>query len=350
MSDVIATRAGEGLNADILNKWLSENAPRVGQIVRIHQFPGGFSNLTYLLETDRGTFVLRRPPVGANIKSAHDMDREYRVLSLLRPVYDRVPAPLAFCADEAVIGAPFYIMEYLQGVVLRPGQVAENTLTEAQWRQMGKALIDNLATLHSLEMEKSGLISLGKPEGYVERQVEGWVKRYFAAQTDDIASMQNLSEWLPKNLPVSPAPAFLHNDYKFDNVLFTAHDTPVVSGVLDWEMATVGDPLMDLGAALAWWVEAGDGTAMRRFNVTWMPGNLTRTEAAGRYAEKSGRDLRALLFYYVFGLFKNAVIGQQIYARWKKGLTADARFGQLLPMIQGLAHKGVVSIESGKMA
>lgn len=349
MSDIITTRTGEGVQIDVLNQWLALHASSTGPVSTVRQFSGGFSNLTYLLQSERGEYVLRRPPVGANIRSAHDMDREYRVLSLLKPWYGRVPTPLVFCADESVLGAPFYILERLRGVVLRPGQPGADDLLPERRREMDVALIGNLATLHSIDVEKTGLIALGKPEGYVERQVEGWIKRYFSAQTDDIASLQVLAEWLPGHLPVSPAPAFLHNDYKYDNVLFTSKDQPTVCGVLDWEMATVGDPLMDLGAALAWWTEAGDDAAMRRFNITWMPGHLTRRAAAECYGEQSGRDLKYLLFYYVFGVFKNAVIGQQIYARWKKGVTTDQRFAYLLPMIEGLGRKGVASLDSGQL-
>ena len=308
-------------------------------MLEVAQFPGGFSNLTYGLRTTSGNYVLRRPPVGANIKGGHDMGREYRVLSLLQGHYAKAPTPVAYCEDPNVIGGPFYLMERLEGVVLRPHNAAKLGLSPEQWRRLSTALIDNLAALHALDIVETGLAQLGKPEGYTRRQVEGWVQRYAAAATDAIEDMETLAQWLPANLPPEQAPAFLHNDYKYDNVMFDSTFSELI-GVLDWEMSTVGDPLMDLGAALAWWIEAGDGEAMYPYNVTWMPGNLTRQEAAERYAQQSGRDLKHLMFYYVFGLFKNATIGQQIYARWKQGLAQDARFGHLLPMVKQLAQKG----------
>jgi len=345
----IPVRAGEAIDHQALQAWLGQNAPQMGNIQGIVQFPGGFSNLTYCLQTDRKDYVLRRPPIGANIQSAHDMGREYRVLSLLQPHYDRIPTPIVYCDDPAVIGGPFYIMERIKGLILRPGNAPGMNFSLEQWRSLSEALTDNLVTLHSLDIEKTGLRQLGKPEGYVQRQVEGWVKRYGAAETEIIESMNRLTQWLERNIPVSGPAAFLHNDYKFDNVLFNSGYLPQVCGVLDWEMSTVGDPLMDLGAALAWWMEAGDGAAMQYYNVTWLPGNLTRREVAERYAEKSGRNLKHIVFYYVFGMFKNAVIGQQIYARWKKGLTSDARFGQLIHMIKGLAIKAEKTLEQGKL-
>jgi aminoglycoside phosphotransferase (APT) family kinase protein len=345
----IPVRPGETIDLNVLNEWLGQHAPETGVVREIVQFPGGFSNLTYCLVTDQKAYVLRRPPVGANIQSAHDMGREYRVLSLLKPHYDRIPTPVVYCENAEVIGGPFYIMERIKGVVLRPANAPAMHFSAAQWRGLSEALIDNLALLHSLDLEKTGLIQLGKPEGYVQRQVEGWIKRYYAAETEPIASMNRLAQWLGQNLPVSGLPAFLHNDYKFDNILFDPENLPHICGVLDWEMSTVGDPLMDLGAALAWWIEAADGATMQHYNVTWMPGNLTRREAVERYAEKSGRDMTQIRFYYVFGMFKNAVIGQQIYARWKKGLTADDRFGQLIHMIKNLARKAEITLEHGTL-
>lgn len=340
----IPVREGESLTPDALQVWLRAHATGIGTIWEITQFPGGYSNLTYLLHTDTGDFVLRRPPVGANIKSAHDMGREFRVLSLLENCYDKIPKPVVLCEDANIIGAPFYIMRRLVGSILRPGSAATKALSASQWRQLSMALVDNLADIHAIDLEKNGLTQLGKPEGYVQRQVEGWIKRYYAAETDSIGSMNMLADYLPKALPPEQLPGLLHNDYKYDNVMFDLVSQQI-TGVLDWEMSTVGDPLMDLGAALAWWIEAGDGKEMYPYNVSWMPGNLTRREAAERYAERSGRQMTHIVFYYAFGLFKNAVIGQQIYARWKQGLTRDARFGHLLPMIKGLSAKAQQALD-----
>ncbi|WP_332368184.1 phosphotransferase family protein [Spirosoma telluris] len=282
------------------------------------------------------------------------MGREFRVLSLLKGHYDKIPEPVVYCESTDILGAPFYIMKRVTGVILRASMAPTLNLAPEQMRQLSEVLVDNLVDIHSLPIEAAGLIQLGKPDGYVQRQVEGWNQRYRTAETDTIEAMNSVGYWLQQNYPIEQPPAFLHNDYKFDNVLFASNEAtgeplPVIKGVLDWEMATVGDPLMDLGATLAYWSEADDSPAYKNFNLTWLPGNLTRREVVARYAEKSGRDLSQILFYYVFGLYKNAVIAQQIYARWKQGHSKDARFGHLLPMIIELATKAAGNIERGEV-
>ncbi len=333
-----AVRSEETLRLPALAPYLQTAVPGFGKIISVAQFPGGFSNLTYLLQTDSGTeYVLRRPPVGANIKSAHDMGREYRVLKALQPFYAKIPAP--YCLEETgeIIGAPFYVMERVKGIILRAKDAAQPELTPSLLRALSEKLVDNLADLHALDIEKTGLIQLGKPDGYVERQVEGWIKRYAAAQTDEITDMTDTAAWMRAHLPRAQKPAFLHNDYKYDNVVLNPENWTEILAVLDWEMSTVGDPLMDLGAMLAYWSEPGDGDAMRQFNLTWREGNLTRREVIDRYALRTGRDMTDISFYYVFGLFKNAVIAQQIYARWKQGHSEDARFGELIYWVKELA-------------
>lgn len=349
-----SVRSGEELDLSALNGFLQINAPAIGEVLEIRQFAGGFSNLTYLLKTADQEFVLRRPPFGANIKGGHDMGREFRVLSLLKGQYGKIPEPVVYCETPDVLGAPFYMMTRVSGIILRASMAPKLNLTSERMRQLSEVLVDNLVAIHSLDIESTGLIQLGKPDGYVHRQVEGWIKRYRNAETDKIPAMDRAGHWLQENYPSEQTPAFLHNDYKFDNVVLAADEMtgeplPLIKGVLDWEMSTVGDPLMDLGATLAYWSEAGDSPAYRNFNLTWLPGNLTRQEVVNRYAEKSGRDLNDILFYYVFGLYKNAVIAQQIYARWKQGHSQDARFGHLLPMIIELAEKAVDAMESGEV-
>lgn len=344
-----SVRDGEELDLDRLNEYLREYAPTVGKVLEIKQFPGGFSNLTYWLKTAEKEYVLRRPPFGANIKGGHDMGREFRVLSLLKGHYDKIPEPVVYCETIDVLGAPFYIMTRVAGLILRASMAPTLNLAPDRMRQLSEALVDNLVDIHRLDIQATGLVELGKPEGYVQRQVEGWYKRYHNAETDTLLTMNYVGDWLQQNRPVDQPPAFLHNDYKFDNVLLAADEAtgeplPLIKGVLDWEMATVGDPLMDLGAMLAYWSEADDSPAYRNFNLTWLPGNLTRQEVITRYAERSGRDLTHILFYYVFGLYKNAVIAQQIYARWKQGHSQDARFGHLLPMIIELGDKAAKAI------
>lgn len=343
-------RPDEALNLEALQTYLDGQTPYVGRILEIAQFPGGFSNLTYCLKTASKEYVLRRPPFGANIKGGHDMGREFRVLSLLRPHYAKIPQPIVFCEDETVLGAPFYIMERIRGVILRPVNAPGLNLPAEVLRQVSEALVDNLVELHAFDIETTGLIQLGKPDGYVQRQVEGWIQRYYHAETDKIEQMDVVVDWLSENQPESQGATLLHNDYKYDNVILNLEHLPEILGVLDWEMATVGDPLMDLGATLAYWVEATDEKTLWQFNITWLPGNLSRREVIERYAIKSGRDLSKILFYYIFGLFKNAVIVQQIYARWKKGHTQDERFGKLLPVILDLAQKAAKTLESGRLS
>jgi aminoglycoside phosphotransferase (APT) family kinase protein len=327
-----------------LNNYLKDSAPALGQIQSIEQFPSGYSNLTFCLHSQDKDWILRRPPIGANIKSAHDMGREFTVLSKLKPVYSKVPTPVLYCEDVSIIGAPFYIMERLQGIILRASGVPYDSITPGTFRILSEVLVDNLVEIHSLDLIQSGLYTLGKPEGYVQRQVDGWIKRYKDAETDTLQEMNRLIEWLTSHLCENKTPSFLHNDYKYDNVIFNPDDLTEIVGVLDWEMATVGDPLMDLGASLAYWSEAGDNPVLISFNLTSLPGNLSRQEVINRYAEKSKRDVSNILFYYVFGLFKNAVIAQQIYARWKKGYTRDERFEGLLNVIKALSQKGIDSI------
>lgn len=340
-------RKGEELSREILNKYLNAQIPNFGEITGIEQFAGGFSNLTYLIKTAEKEYVLRRPPFGANIKSAHDMGREYKVLSLLKPHYPKVPQPVIFCEDETVMGCQFYMMERVNGVIFRGKDALKMSIPEDTMRKLSENLIDNLADLHLLDIEKTGLINLGKPEGYVQRQVEGWIGRYEKSQTDDIPAMIEIADWMRTNMPRPQAPAFLHNDYKYDNVLLNPVDLTEILGVLDWEMSTVGDPLMDLGASLAYWCEDGDGQFLKSFNITWLKGNLTRKEVVERYAQKTSRDVSDILFYYVFGLYKNTVIMQQIYARWKAGLTQDSRFGGLIFGIHELSKMAIKAIERG---
>ncbi|MEA3426104.1 MAG: phosphotransferase family protein [Bacteroidota bacterium] len=328
-----------------LNRYLQEQGDPIAAVNTITRFTGGYSNLTYLLQTNGKEYVLRMPPHGANIKSAHDMGREFRVLHLLKPHYAKVPTPVLYCESADIIGAPFYIMEKLEGIILRAQNAPKMQIPAATFQQLSGALVDNLAALHALDIERTGLVQLGKPEGYVQRQVEGWVKRYYAAETDKIDSMDVVAQWLRQHLPPAQAPAFLHNDYKYDNLLLDPDDLTRITGVLDWEMSTVGDPLMDLGASLAYWFEAGEEEVFKNYNLTWLPGNYTRRQVIDRYAATTGRDLSNISFYYVFGLFKNAVIAQQIYHRWKQGHSSDPRFGALLPMIQLLGKKAAATIE-----
>jgi aminoglycoside phosphotransferase (APT) family kinase protein len=322
-------------------------------LLSIQQFGGGYSNLTYEVRTSEEAFILRKPPKGAEkIKGGHDMVREYRVLKALQNAsFPFIPIPLALCEDKEVIGAPFYVMRKVEGVIFRADQV--NYLKENKavipFKEMSFALCDALVALHSVNIYDSGLIDLGKPEGYVIRQVEGWTKRYLAAQTSFIPAFEFISHWLVEHIPISGVETLIHNDFKYDNVVFANPDSAEVKAILDWEMTTVGDPLMDVGTALSYWSEEGDGAFEKSFNLTWLPGNCTRAEFVERYAQKSGRSLQNILFYYVFGLFKNAVVIQQIYARYKAGFSTDPRFAHLDKGVLRLLQKAQNSIEKNEM-
>lgn len=343
-------KAGEELPLDTLNKYLNEQIPDFGNIRSIGQFGGGYSNLTYLIQTEQNAYVLRRPPFGAqDIKKGHDMAREYQILSTLyKAGYSKVPQTILCCGDESILGCPFYLMEKIEGVILRGKMGAKLSIPQVQMRQLSQNLIDALVELHQIDIAQTGLIQIGKPEGYIQRQVEGWSKRYEAAQTDEIPQMLALSQWLQQNLPTEISPSLIHNDFKYDNAIL-APDTFNIIALLDWEMSTVGDPRMDLGTCLSYWCEADDGDFEKSFNVSWLPGNMRRREVADYYAEKSGLDLSNILYFYVFGLFKNAVIMQQIYSRYKKGYTQDERFAMLIWGVQELARKAVGALEKEKL-
>jgi aminoglycoside phosphotransferase (APT) family kinase protein len=346
-------RQGEALNAPQLSAYLREHLAEMTGDAEISQFPSGFSNLTYMLSvpTAHGLreYVLRRPPFGANIKSAHDMEREFRVLSTVKPLYNQVPTPTLYCGDEGIIGAPFYIMERVQGVILRAKPPEGIDLRPERIRYLSEMLVDNLAALHSVDIAKHKLTALGKPDGYTQRQVAGWAKRYDNARTDEIPAMERAAEWLLQHIPAKTStPTLIHNDYKYDNVVFTA-DLTSMKAVLDWEMATIGDPLMDVGTMLGYWAEANDPMPLKAFGLTWLEGNLTRREIVERYAAATGRDVSNIVFYYVFGLFKIGVIAQQIYARYKKGFTSDERFAMLTFVVQTAGELALKAVETERV-
>jgi aminoglycoside phosphotransferase (APT) family kinase protein len=341
-----AVRAGEELPVERLAAYLAAAAPDLAGPLTVEQFPAGYSNLTYLLRSGERELVLRRPPFGVAKGSAHDMSREYRVLHSLAPVYLLAPRPVLYCADESVLGAPFFVMERVPGVILRGQPPPGLALDAAMLRGLSAAAIDNLAAIHALPWTALPLAEGSHPAGYVERQVAGWARRYAAAQTDEIPDMTAVIAWLTAHLPPESGAALIHNDYKYDNLVLDPADLTRIRGVLDWEMATIGDPLLDLGTTLGYWVEAGDPPELQaaRFGLTALPGNLTRAELAARYAAQSGRDVSNVVYYYVYGLFKIAVIVQQIYARYRRGFTQDARFAGLIAVVRTL---GRVAVQAG---
>jgi aminoglycoside phosphotransferase (APT) family kinase protein len=346
VTEVRPPRAGEELPAGPLTAWLDATLGGHAD-VEVLQFPGGHSNLTYLVRRGGDEYVLRRPPFGSKVKTAHDMGREHTVLSALAPVYPLAPRPIALCTDEAVLGCTFYLMERRRGVILRKEVPAGVTVDAATARRLSEALVDALAGLHAVDHVAAGLGGFGKPAGYVRRQVEGWTERYHGSRTDDLPAVLEVAAWLAEHQPADGPPALIHNDWKFDNLIFDESLSRVV-GVLDWEMSTVGDPLMDLGTSLSYWVEAGDPPPMHqlRFGITHLPGMSTRREVVDRYVAASGRPVPDATFYYAYGLFKTAVVAQQIYYRFATGKTTDPRFAIFIHGVRALSDQARAAIRA----
>jgi aminoglycoside phosphotransferase (APT) family kinase protein len=360
MIETTDVRKGEELDQIKLENYLrSELSDKAGAL-SIEQFPAGSSNLTYLIRFGGEEFVLRRPPFGNTVKTAHDMRREFEVLSKLSNIYQPAPKPILFCENESVIGSEFYLMERRRGVVIRgrlsakqfPNEIAKSTVkrfeTDPSFQvKICRSFVKNLAELHSLYPAKAGLADLGKPEGYNRRQAEGWTKRYFAAKTHEWPELEQTIAWLNRNIPAESGASIIHNDYKFDNVMLDPHDLTEIIAVLDWEMVTIGDPLMDLGTTLGYWMssEAGEEMVSMPFNPRVLMENVSRNQLAEMYAEAVGSELPDMQFYYVFGTFKIAVIAQQIYARYVKGFTKDERFSRFDRFVAALGKIAVGAIE-----
>ena len=341
-------RSGEELPWDKVEAFLKDTIPGLQGDLQVLQFPSGFSNLTYLVSIGDRELVLRRPPFGTKAETAHDMAREYNIFRALRPVFPYCPEPLAYCDDPAVTDAPFYVMDRIRGIILRANPPKGMTLSPEQARSLCENLVDLWCKLHSLDYHAAGLGDFGKPEGYVRRQVEGWSRRYRRAKTDDAPDFEAVMAWLAQTMPADSAtPALIHNDYKFDNLVLDPDDPTRIIGVLDWEMATIGDPLMDLGGSLAYWVSPADpdDLQMMRQLPTHLPGMLTRDEIVALYAQQMGREIDSFDFYYCFGLFRLAVIAQQIYYRFYHGQTKDPRFQMLVFAVQILEKTARAVIE-----
>ena len=355
MNETKPIRPGEELNAANLAEFLREKLNVKTDEIEISQFPAGSSNLTYSVKIGGAEYVLRRPPFGNTVKSAHDMFREFNVLEKLSGVYQPAPKPLIYSGDENVIGSEFYLMERRRGLIIRghlsepPASAGGLTLESSQnlRKKIVESFIENLVELHSLDYKKIGLENLGKSEGYVRRQVEGWTKRYFNAKTDEHSELEKSIARLNENVPESTGAALIHNDYKFDNVMLNPNNLTEIVAVLDWEMATVGEPLMDLGTTLGYWMSADAGSEMLSmpFNPKVLMENVSRQELAEMYEEKSGKKIEDILFYYVFGTFKIAVIAQQIYFRFHKGFTTDKRFANFNRFVNALGKIALNAIE-----
>lgn len=322
-------REGEALDENKVAAFLKKNIPDLEEPISIVQFTKGHSNLTYLVTAGDKKMVLRRPPHGTKARSAHDMGREFKILSALKDVYPYCPKPVLYTEDESIIGSPFYLMECITGVIIRNTFPEELNLSEADVAELFKNTLKAQVDLHAVDYKAAGLENFGKPAGYVRRQVEGWSKRYVASMTPESPGAEDVMQWLKENMPEdSGRAAIVHNDFKFDNVILDPDNPFKVIGVLDWEMATLGDPLMDFGASMGYWVQEGDPQELHKWRdvPSNAPGALTREQMVDLYEQMSGYKVENFSFYHCFGVFRLAVIVQQIYYRFFHGQTQDARF------------------------
>lgn len=323
-----AVRAGEELDLAAIEHWVRAQGIELEGTAEVTQFSGGASNWTYRLRYPDRDWILRRPPAGTKARGAHDMAREFAVQQALKPFYPAVPTMVALCREPEVIGSDFYLMERIDGLIPRANLPRGVVLDPVQTRQLCLNVLDKLVELHRVDYRAAGMETLGRGAGYCRRQVEGWSERYLKAKTWNVPSFARVREWLQANIPDDVATCVIHNDWRFDNVVLDPADPTRVIGVLDWEMATLGDPLMDLGSALAYWVQADDGFFMRstRRQPTHLPGMLTRREVVEHYLRQSGLSTPNWIFYEVFGLFRLAVIIQQIYYRYHHRQTRNPAF------------------------
>ena len=345
--DSVALRAGEELNLTTLDSYLRQylaaNLLDSTATLELEQFPGGHSNLTYLLRYGDSEFVLRRPPLGPVAPTAHDMPREYNLLSVINPHFPLAPKPVLLCDDPTVIGAPFYLMERRKGLIVRQSLPAALENEFAARKRLSEAVIDTLAALHAVDIYDTGIVSVGKPEGLVRRQVRGWAERWQRSKIGPLEQMERIVSWLEKNLPPESdqrTATIVHNDFKLDNLMLDVNDPTRIIAVLDWEMTTVGDPLIDLGLVLTYWTMQGPKEDPKNRSLTAVtngPGWMTRDEIIAHYQSKTGRDLSCILFYEIFARFKIAVVIQQIYFRYVKGQTQDERFRNLDVLVRSLA-------------
>ena len=348
IDSAVPVREGDELDLRRVESFLKENIPGPTGDLRLDQFPSGYSNLTYLVRSGERELVLRRPPPGKKAKTAHDMLREYRILKALKPVFPYVPTPLAYCDDLSIIGSPFYVMERIKGLILRKDLPEGLQLRAADASRLCENLIGVLCELHGLDYRAVGLEGFGKPQGYVRRQVEGWSNRYRDARTEDAPDYETVMRWLHDHMPAdSDQPAVIHNDFKFDNVVLDPQNPLQIIGVLDWEMATIGDPLMDLGGSLGYWVDRDDPQNMHLIRTlpTTAEGMLTRRELVELYLTKTGRRIECFDFYLCFGFFRLAVIAQQIYYRYYHGQARDERFKMLIVAVQVLEEAALRVME-----
>lgn len=344
-------REEDAFDVSAVHAWLCERDERLAGCPppQVHQFSGGASNLTYLLSYPGRDLVLRRPPPGTKAASAHDMAREHRIQAAIAPTFGCVPKMVGLCEDERVIGSEFYVMERLEGTILRRNPPAGTTLSAEAAQRLCESALDLLSRLHALDPAACGLADLGRGEGYVRRQVDGWTRRYEAARTWNVPSFKRVTGWLSEHAPADCGSCVIHNDFRLDNLVLAPKDPARVVGVLDWEMATIGDPLMDLGGALAYWVQRDDDPMMKalRRQPTHLPGMLSRAEMVEGYAARTGREIVDFRFYEVFGLFRLAGIIQQIYRRYHLQETRNPAFRHYWLAVHYLSRRCEKTIDRG---
>ena len=348
----INIRKGEELDVAAVDTVLKQAVPELTGRPGIKQYASGASNLTYALDYPDRRLVLRRPPFGTKPKSGHDMFREYRVMTALKPVYPAVPGTLYYTKDTDIIGAEFYVMERVEGHLIHTNIPKDWNWGEVETRKLCLAFFDKLIELHDVDYKAVGLSDFGRPEGYVERQILGWNRRYEKALTPDVDAFEDVRDWLDSNRPKEEkGAAILHGDFRIDNLILDLNDPAKINAILDWEISALGDPLMDLGNTLAYWIEAGDPAAMQALSrqPSAAPGMLSRKQILAYYADKTGADVQNFHFYYVYGIFRLAVILQQIYYRFYHGQTKDERFKMYAPMVNILGGVAREKIHTGEI-
>ncbi len=347
-----AVRHGEELDAVTVDRYLKQQLPDLEGSPEIRQFPGGASNLTYLLHYANRDLILRRPPFGKKAKGAHDMVREARIMQQLKPVYPVVPEVLALCQDESVMGCDFYVMERLVGVIPRQDFPPELLLSPQKTRQLCESFLDQLIKLHQVDIKVTGLEALGKGEGYIARQISGWSERFRNARTPDVNDFEEVIAWLEAKKPEREiAITLIHNDWRLDNVVLDADDPAQVIGVLDWEMATLGDPLMELGCVLTYWIQSDDDPVLQsmRRQPSNAAGMMTRDEIVSYYLQKTGYRISSIDFYHIYGIFRLAVIAQQIWYRYYHKQTDNPAFAQFGFMVNYLEQRCLTLIKASKI-
>jgi aminoglycoside phosphotransferase (APT) family kinase protein len=348
IDDTIPVRPDEGFEEERLAEYLEGKLPGADQDLCVRQFGGGAANLTYLLDYGTHQYVLRRPPLGPVAPTSHDMGREHKVLSVLHKTYPYAPQSYLYCDDPGIIGAPFHIMKRCTGTIVRTRIPEEYEPIRDAPQKMSLALVDALAEFHAVDYEKLGLGEIGKPDGFIRRQIDGWHRRWEGAKAEEVPEMDEVHAWLVDNQPPSPGSTLVHNDFKLDNTMFDPDDPGRVVAVLDWDMCTLGDPLSDLGALLTYWTEPSDSPSMQAAATSFMPVGddrfPTRAELVSRYAERSGRDVSHVHFYHMLGMYRVIVIVAQIYIRFVRGQTQDKRFEAFGELVKNLARSAVAML------